>query len=128
MDDHGDDGGDHDGDDSPHDLLDTTHTIALQCANDAWSHEGQGEQKTATVLEARRPFNESLAHGVARVSTVAIQVPIDLAPAVNLHIELHGEAKRTASSCKCLVETTYQKGVLQGIQDERRRYGQTPRN
>ena len=37
--------------------------------------------------------------------------------------ELHAEAIKTKASCKIIVEVTYQKGVLQGVQDDRRRYG-----
>lgn len=37
--------------------------------------------------------------------------------------ELHAEAMRTKSSCKVVVEVTYQRGILQTVQDERRRYG-----
>lgn len=37
--------------------------------------------------------------------------------------ELHAEAVRGKSSCKVTIEVTYQRGVLQQVQDERRRYG-----
>jgi hypothetical protein len=37
--------------------------------------------------------------------------------------ELHAEALRTKASCKVTIEVTYQKGIPQQVQDERRRYG-----
>lgn len=37
--------------------------------------------------------------------------------------ELHAEAVKRGASCKIVVEVTYQNGVLQNVQDERRRYG-----
>ena len=37
--------------------------------------------------------------------------------------ELHSEAVRSKASCRVVIELTYQDGVPQKVQDERRRYG-----
>lgn len=62
------------------------------------------------------------------MESVTIAVPADLVPVINLHIEHREWAQRTQSSGKHSVETTYQRGNLQDIQDERKRFGLKPRN
>lgn len=42
--------------------------------------------------------------------------------AISRLLELDAEAVQTRASCKVLVEVTYQKGIAQHVQDERRRY------
>ena len=46
-----------------------------------------------------------------------------LKEAVSRLQELHAEAVRSKASCRVVVELTYQEGVPQKVQDERRRYG-----